>query len=197
MTQRRVTATEQLSRVIDALQLGKKTGFLTVERGEGDAFVEGTIVFVLGEVVQAAIGSYVGKDATIILFSWQACHFCFVPALPEDITQQSLPKSRSQTVPNKVPENTYYKPSYGTQQTEPAFQDDMNRRPLILVPYKDSMDGILRILEQQGFSRTHRHLFLMIDGRQSIKALANLIRRTPDETATLLAEMEQAGLIRL
>jgi hypothetical protein len=196
MTQRRVTAVEQLSRVIDALQLGKKTGMLTVERGEGNKFVEGTIVFVLGEVVQAAIGPYVGKDATTILFSWQACRFCFVPALPEDITQQSLPKSRSQIVPNKVPENTY-KPSYGTQQTESAFQDDMSRRPLIIVPYKDSMDGILRILEQQGFSRTHRHLFLMIDGRRSIRALANLIRRTPDETATLLAEMKQAGLIRL
>jgi Domain of unknown function (DUF4388) len=196
MTQRRVTATEQLSKVIDALQLGKKTGILTVERGEGDRLVEGTLVFVLGEVVQAAIGSYVGKDATTILFSWQACCFCFVPALPEDITQQFLPTSRSRTVPNKVPENTY-KPSYGTQQTEPAFQDDMSRRPLIIVPYKDSMDGILRILEQQGFSRTHRHLFLMIDGRRSIRALANLIRRTPDETATLLAEMKQAGLIRL
>ena len=196
MTQRRVTAVEQLSRVIDALQLGKKTGILTVEQGEGNKFVEGTIVFVLGEVVQAAIGSYVGKDATTILFSWQACRFCFVPMLPEEITQQSLPTSRSQTVPNKVPKNTY-KPSYGTQQTEPAFQDDMSRRPLIIVPYKDSMDGILRILEQQGFSRTHRHLFLMIDGRRSIRALANLIRRTPDETITLLAEMEQAGLIRL
>src|SRR6266849_2908148 len=96
MTQRRVTATNQIATVIDVLQLGKKTGILTVERGEGETFEEGTMTFGQGQGVQAAIGPYIGRDAATKLFSWQACRFLFVPMLPEHLSRGMLPTPHTQ-----------------------------------------------------------------------------------------------------
>jgi hypothetical protein len=59
------------------------------------------------------------------------------------------------------------------------------------------MNDVLRILDQQGLSRTHRRLFLLINGQRSIKDLAALIGRTLGETATMLADLERASLIQL
>jgi hypothetical protein len=194
MTQRRGTATNQLSTVIDALQLGKQTGFLTIERGESETFEEGTITFVHGQVVQGVIGSYRGRDAVTKLLSWQACRFFFVPMEHEQISQPANSRPGVQADPDQSPLNTY-RALPGNQQIEPT--DGMDRRPLVILYYQNSMDSILRSLEHQGFSRTHRRLFLLINGRRRIKELAFLIQRTLDETVILLEEMEQAGIIRL
>ncbi|TMC61826.1 MAG: DUF4388 domain-containing protein, partial [Chloroflexota bacterium] len=49
MPHQRETATDRLSNVIQVIQLGKKSGLLTVERGEGITFEEGAITFVNGQ----------------------------------------------------------------------------------------------------------------------------------------------------
>lgn len=196
MTQRRVTAANQLSTVIDVLQLGRKTGVLTVERGEGETFEEGTMTLVHGQVVQATTGFYRGTDAATKLFSWQACRFLFVPMPPEQIAQATLPIPHTQMDAKVVTENTNGS-FYRGQQTNLAAQGDMSRRPIIAAHYKEPMNDILHMLDRQGFSRTHRRLLLLIDGRRSIRELAALIRRTPNETLALLVDLEQADLVRL
>jgi hypothetical protein len=195
MTQQRGTATKQLSTVITALQVGQKTGILTVERGEGKTFEGGTIIFVHGQVAQAAIGSYTGRDAATKLFSWQACRFSFAPLLPEDSALAAHLVPHPQTGAKTVTQNGH-KPSSGNHQTNSTAEGDMSRRPLMAVP-QQSMDDVLRILDRQGFSRTHRRLLLLIDGRRSISELAALIGRTQNETATLLTDLWRAGLTRL
>jgi hypothetical protein len=204
MTQRRVTATNQLATVIDVLQLGKKTGILTVERGEGATFEEGTMTFVSGQVIQATLGRYVGRDAATKLFSWQACRFMFVPTLPEQLSSGMLPTPQTNAtlpIPQTQPEVKAIKPGttgplYRTQQPDPSTHGDLSLRPAIAAYSKESMDAVLRTLDQRGLSRTHRRLFLLIDGRRSMKDLAMLIGRTPGETATMLADLERAGLIQ-
>ncbi|SRR6266567_2612211 len=202
MTQRRVTATNQLATVIDVLQLGKKTGILTVERGEGATFEEGIMTFVDGQVIQATIGPYVGRDAATKLFSWQACRFMFVPTLPAQLNISTLPTPQLPT-PQTQPEVKAVtkpgttRPLYRLEQPDPITHGDLSLRPTIAVYSKESMNAVLRILDQHRLSRTHRRLFLLIDGRRSIKELATLIGRTPGETAVMLADLEQAGLIQL
>jgi hypothetical protein len=224
MTQRRVTATNQLATVIDVLQLGKKTGILTVERGEGATFEEGTMTFVNGQVVEATIGPYVGRDAATKLFSWQACRFLFIPMPPPapsvhpDIsmhpTSPTLPTlpampalpaprdistlSTPQTLPDlQAVEKSTTGPLYQIPRPDPIAPGDLSLRPMNVAYAKGSMSEILRTLDEQGLSRTHRRLFLLIDGRRSIKDLAALIRRAPGETLAMLADLEQAGLIQL
>ena len=187
MTQQRGTATSQLSTVITTIQVGRKTGILTIERGEGEAFEEGTITFAHGQVVQAVIGSYTGRDAATKLFSWQACRFSFNSLLPED----------SALAAHLVPHpQTEAKALNGNHQMHSAAQGNMSHQPSIAVP-QESIEDVLRTLDRQGFSRIHRRLFLLIDGRRSINELAALIRRTQNETASLLADLWRAGLIRL
>ncbi len=196
MTQRRVTATNQFSTVIDVLQMGKKTGLLTIERGEGETFEEGTITFVNGQVVNAAIGRYTGRDAATKLFSWQACRFSFVPLLPGQVAP-GMPATPTEQKKAKDVTQPAQRPFYGSQQTNAAAQDSLSRRPFTSVYSRDSIDNILLTLDRQGFSRTHRRLFLLIDGGRSIRELAALIGRAPDETLALLADLEQAGFIQL
>jgi hypothetical protein len=195
MTERRLIATNQLSSVITALQLGRKTGILTVERGEDETFEEGTITFLHGQAVQAASNSYSGRDAATKLFSWQTCRFAFAPLSPQDPALVGYLASPSQTYARIVAKNTR-EPFDGNQQTNLAAQGDMSRRPSLAI-YQGSMNDSLRMLDRQGLSRTHRHLFLLIDGRRSIKELAVLIGRSPDETVAMLDALMQAGLIRL
>lgn len=196
MTQRRVTATNQLATVIDVLQLGKKTGILTVERGEGTTYEEGTMTFVSGQVIQATLGPYVGRDAATKLFSWQACRFMFVPTLPEQLSSGMLPTPQTQPEVKAVTRPGTTRPLYRLEQPDPTTHGDLSLRPAIAAYSKESMNAVLRILDQQRLSRTHRRLFLLIDGRRSIKELATLIGRTPGETATMLADLERAGLIQ-
>lgn len=198
MTQRWVTATNQLSIVVDALQLGEKTGILTVERGEGSTFEEGVIVLVRGQVVNAAIGPQRGRDAAARLSSWQACRFSFVSTLSgqADAGQGRGPIPAVSAETNVV--SKYLRDSFDdVQQMSPAVQDYLSRRPYLAASSHEALGTILRALDRQGFSRAHRRVFLLIDGRRSLRELAALISRTPDETLSLLADLEQAGFIQL
>lgn len=53
MPQQPTTLTDQLANVVAVIQLGRKTGTLTVERGSGSSLERGTIHFVNGLMTQA------------------------------------------------------------------------------------------------------------------------------------------------
>lgn len=191
MTQRRVTATNQLSTVIDALQLGKKTGLLTVEQGIGETLEEGTMTFMNGQVVNATLGRYKGRDAATKMFSWKACRFSFVPGTPENSGQAMIPLPEA---PTEARGATQYI-QWQVPQPPMLNQDAWSRRPVASAFSKEFLDNVLHTLDRYGLSRMHRRLFLLIDGRRSIRDLATLIGRSPDETASFLADLEHNGFI--
>src|SRR5260370_19887393 len=87
------TATDRLISIIQLIQLGKRTGVLTVKRGEGNALEEGMITFTNGQVIQAQTGRYNGSEAMNRLSAWGACRFIFASSdTPEEDTLPS-PKS--------------------------------------------------------------------------------------------------------
>lgn len=63
MLQRRGTTTDRLANVIQVIQLGRKTGILSVKRGEGGTREEGTITFIQGHITQAYAGQRRGQAA--------------------------------------------------------------------------------------------------------------------------------------
>jgi hypothetical protein len=192
MTESRATATNQFSTVIDALQLGKKTGILTVERGEGETFEKGVIAFANGDVVNAILGSYQGRDAATKLFSWQACRFSFVSMPSQQIAaNQEGPCGPAEPAGAGVADKRL--PSKADL-THPDARDSLSRRPF---PAADALDTVLASLDRQGFTRVHRRLFLLIDGKRSTEELAMLVGRPSDEIIALLADLERAGFIRL
>jgi hypothetical protein len=83
MSQRRGTTTDNLNNVIQVIQLGRKTGVLTVERGHETTLEFGEITFVYGQITYAHIGELDGQIAVNVLCSWGLCRFLFTPAASE------------------------------------------------------------------------------------------------------------------
>jgi hypothetical protein len=80
MLHRRGTTTDNFLNIIQVIELGRKTGYLLVERGEGTAREEGELVFVRGQIIEANSGHLVGQQALNWLKTWGVCHFLFVPS---------------------------------------------------------------------------------------------------------------------
>lgn len=196
----RDTVADQLAKVIQVLQLGRKTGMLTVEHGEGATFEEGLLVFVNGQIVEANVGQSSGQDAFSRLNNWGKCRFAFIPKddehfaqllqpfprdtspLPQTNKHDAIPVTRPLPVPRQLP-NT------GSQPT-PSFW-------LSVSPSQtQSVEDALRLLERAGLSRTHKHVFLLIDGQRTVAELARLTRRKPDELSQLLDDLERIRIVQ-
>lgn len=208
MSHQRDTATDRLSNVIQVIQLGKKSGLLTVERGEGITFDEGAITFVNGQAREAQVGKYTGIDAFNWLNTWGPCLFAFTPATSAEMTSPS----RSTTT-GKLSYTTARLPALkpgARDQREPTqygnkgggvnhWKEHSPSRyePWGAVPNRTrQIEETLHLIDQIGLSRAHRRLFLLIDGYRSIQELVRLMGREQDEVQRLLSDLEQASLIQ-
>ncbi|MGO8946233.1 MAG: DUF4388 domain-containing protein [Ktedonobacterales bacterium] len=77
MAKPRVTATDRLSNVIEVVQMGRRSGLLSVERGAGTILEVGEIFFVSGSPTYAALSSLRGREALAALAQWGDCRFAF------------------------------------------------------------------------------------------------------------------------
>jgi hypothetical protein len=197
MSQRRGTTTDQLSNVIQVIQLGRKTGTLTVERGEGSTLEEGEITFVGGQITHARIGQLDGQKAMNWLSSWGTCRFLFTPTGPERVTGPipSLPPSSKQTTAplEETPTHAFTPiPDIGSSGKYASYHSgSIQVRPYRTVQAEDA----LRLLEQAGLSRTHRRLLLLIDGQRAIPELVRLMGRHLEEILRLLHDLERIRVI--
>ena len=82
MAKPRVTATDRLSNVIEVVELGQRTGMLSVERGSGSVREDGEIYFVAGRAVYASLAGLRGREALAALGRWGPCRFAFDAEAP-------------------------------------------------------------------------------------------------------------------
>ena len=59
-----------------------------------------------------------------------------------------------------------------------------------------SLEEALHRVEQLGLSRQHRRLLLLVDGQRNVAEIVRLIGPTQYEVQKLLADLEQAEIIR-
>lgn len=207
MPHQRETATDRLSNVIQVIQLGKKSGLLTVERGEGITFEEGAITFVNGQAREAQAGKYTGMDAFNWLNTWGPCLFAFTPTASAEMKATS----RS-TITGKLSDTTarlpVLKPATKGQWEPTQYGNEGNgvnhwkehspsRIDYSAIPNRTrQIEETLHLIDQIGLSRAHRRLFLLIDGYRTIQELVRLMGREQHEVQRLLNDLEQAGLIQ-
>ena len=196
MSQQRGTTTDRLANVIQVLQLGRKTGVLSVERGEGSTREEGMMIFVQGQVTEAYAGQQSGQAALAWLHSWRACRFTFVVGQIERTTGPLTPLPRTGSL--QMPYDAYAHRQASAQPgpAEKRLSGDagvVSSMPYLTRPITEA----LHILERAKLSRLHRRLLLLIDGQRTPAELERLLGRTQYEVQQLLHDLIVLGLIRL
>jgi hypothetical protein len=210
MPQQPATSTDRLANVIQVIQLGRKTGVLTVERESGTRLAQGVVYFVNGLMTQASAHQLRVLAAFQWFNTWGSCRFTFTlsdsklatnklvslrrthrPASEHESVQdtdltignQALTRvlSRSDT------ENNHIRQHHLSPHTTPA------RIPIRVCSLEDAVVHI----ERMQLSGIHRHLFLLLDGHRTTTELARLMGRRSVEVDDLLRDLERADVIRL
>ncbi len=167
MSQRRGIITDRLTNVIQVIQLGKKTGRLMVERGEGAQFEDGVLFFACGQITDARSGNLRGAAAIDWLRTWGKCRFIF-----------GTEESERATSPQPLQLNSDPSPT------------------LHSIPCRTKPDVVgMHILTQAGLSRVHLRLYLLIDGRRNIEELMRLMRCSPAVVLQHLEDLRNIGII--
>jgi hypothetical protein len=191
------------------------TGILTAKRGEDATFEGGTITFVKGQVIQAKVGRRNGPDALNWLSIWGMCRYMFISSdapIPQNVFLPTTTDNSMATLspfPLQLARErqtgplTQIRASFQRQEPSisptPASTDTLPPSiSQIVVPYRTrQLDDALRILEYKGLSRTHKHLFLLIDGQRTIPELVRVLKRNENEVMILLQDLERASTIKL
>jgi hypothetical protein len=209
MALQNATTTNSLADVIQVIQLGRRSGILSVERGEGTSFEEGMIVFVNGQVVNAKTSLFNMQDPFHWLRSWGACRYEFIPTPTSHIPALSPPArppvNNQALDPKMMDTGTHPRiPTSPLRESAARRQASSGRMPAVVLmplsltprPLQPLQDSLRRI-EQRGLSRQHRRLLLLIEGQRTIAELVRLIGHTQYEVQKLLVDLEQAGIIQL
>ncbi len=175
------TLTERLKDVLQVLQLARKSGTLTVERALDNGLIErGLIILLNGQVTEVSMNGYQGQRAFDMLMGWQPCYFMFHLSPPTGpLTQPATPL-----------------PHYPTN-TEPLSRNRNGQTPPpVTAPYRlYKVEDVLSQFPTMGLSRSHRQLFLLLDGQRTARDLARLVGRGLDDVEMLLVDLARAGLI--
>lgn len=203
MSQQPKTETDRLANVIQVLQLGHKTGRLLVERNEGSGLEQGVITFVHGQILQANVNQYQGPDALSWLKSWGNCRFAFSiepegegagrmpiePLRPTTHAPTTTPLSAISTGQLPLPD------AVTRASNRPGGQ--RNTTGWLTTPYRTrQIEEGIHLIEKMGLARTHRRLFLLIDGKRSVQELTRLMTQEPAEMQKLLHDLERTGVIQ-
>ncbi len=198
------TATDRLVGVIQAIQMAQEDGVLTVRRGEGSTLEEGSIVFINGQIKQTTTGRRSGAAALNWLSTWGHCRYTFTSS------------NGRQTQPLNVTAAAIVHPGrafagdlrsgMAERQSEPLLPvtaSTWERRPPpppppvpIIFHATQPLAAALRSIEQSKLSRTHRQLFLLIDGQRSVQELARLAGKNEQDVQALLRDLQQVGIIQ-
>ena len=205
MAQQKETITNSLADVIQVIQLGRKSGVLTVARGEGETFEEGLITFVNGQAVAAQTTVFNGQNALHWLGRWGTCRFAFIPTPTSEIPSIPAPVSPPAFEQRMTDTGTHPRIPISPLRESAARRQASNGRteqiisfiPASVVPHLViSLEEALHRVEQLGLSRQHRRLLLLVDGQRNVAEIVRLIGPTQYEVQKLLADLEQAEIIR-
>ena len=207
MQQKPGTTTDQLNNILQVIQLGRKTGHLIAERGEGPKVEKGEITFVQGQVTFAHCGNLYGERALQWLQGWGRCSFIFTSTSQE----HAIPSS-----PNRRFDSGVHTPSQSpsSQPTHPPFKEvrwqQRNTDSLAITTGAQeairsvgshlpdrlvSAEQGLQLIAQANLSRNHRRLYLLIDGQHSLEELMRLMGKSPEDIQRLLLDLKYIGAI--
>jgi hypothetical protein len=188
MAQHREATTDRLVGIIASIKMERKSGQLRVKRGEGLTSEEGILTFIQGQVTQASVGRRSGADALNWLCTWGQAHYIFTsPGSGEEgglsISSATFSATQGLTTPVRRTDRL---------ETEPL--EHINREiPRASIEVRRALARI----ERSGLPRSHRRLFLLIDGHRSIDELGSLSSKKSEEIRNMLHDLEWLGVVQV
>ena len=209
MPQQPSTLTDRLANVIQVIQLGRKTGTLTVERSSGNSLERGTVYFVNGLMIQASVYRLSGLAAFQWLNTWSSCRFTFTPS-DSAVTTRKLPALGSAQFPAseyesfhdtdttlKIQAQAKAFPGAGTENNQIRHKDLSLQKESGSIPNQlRSPEDAVQHIDRMNLSRAHRRLFLLIDGHRNTADLARLMGRGQFEVVAMLQDLERADVVK-
>jgi hypothetical protein len=194
MAQQQEAKTDRLVGLIAHLKMNRRSGQLTVRRGEGLTTEEGMLLFLHGQVTRASVGRRSGSEALNWLSTWGQARYIFLPADTDGGTPlvfSSLPSSS----PGRIV----------TSPNLPAARintDRLESNHLLArvdeVPYTSmELNKATASIERAGLPRSHRRLFMLIDGHRTIAELVPLVGKKAEEIRNMLQDLEWLGVIQI
>ena len=186
------TSTDRLANVIQVIQLGRKTGALTVERASNSGLEHGVIFFVNGQVARASVNELEGTLAFNRLNTWSACRFTFTPSTSPATTVKLPAMQSDHSADSRINGN-----AASDATMRPGAETTRASQSRVDTPHQHRrLEEALSLIERANLSRAHRRLYLLIDGHRSSTELARLMGRSQSDIGTLLQDLERAGIIR-
>jgi hypothetical protein len=105
MTKPRVTTADRLSNIIEVVELGRRSGLLTVERGVPPSLELGELYFAQGRAIYAMVEGLAGREALAVLAGWGRCKFAFEPNTPAPIPNLTAPHPAQPAAPARPAAN--------------------------------------------------------------------------------------------
>ncbi len=105
MTKPRVTTADRLSNIIEVVELGRRSGLLTVERGVPPSLELGELYFAQGRAIYAMVEGLAGREALAVLAGWGHCKFAFEPNVPAPIPNLTSPHPAQPAAPARPAAN--------------------------------------------------------------------------------------------
>lgn len=194
MAQQRETTTDRLVGIIANIKMERKSGLLRVRRGEGITSEEGMLTFIQGQVMQASVGRRSGADALNWLCTWGKALYTFTS--PGSDKEIELPFSgiSGSTGKNSTSPDLSATPERRTDRlkTEPLVGGSRE------VPRgRVTLSEATTRIERAGLSRSHRRLYLLIDGQRSIDELEPLTGKKVEEVRSMLHDLEWLGVVQV
>jgi len=195
---------DSLASTIQRLQSQRETGQLIVKHGKGATVEEGIIIFNNGRVTEARIGSRSGSDVFNRMSRWENFSWSFVRPIMD-----TPAASYSYGSPNTGPivstgnlSNSYPNTPVDSLQFQVEPTEKVTRKLSQDVPFTQGAPRPicqyqtgLQMIDRLGLSRSHRRLFLLIDGRRSVPDLIRLMAKELDDVDKLLQDLERIAII--
>lgn len=216
MRRQRATIADRLAQVIEVIELGRRTGLLSIERDDPPGLEEGDIYFVQGAAIYASTGGKSGRMALESLRTWGVCRFAFLadadrptPNIGPELRGSRPPQtgvlrpSGPATRPPPPPPPPPFLLPPGTPTRPPVQRRPSPTQPLLLItpshrPLRaPNPQDIPRLAANYHLSWAHRALLLLADGTHTVAELARLAGRSEDEVLRLLNDLIRLGLITL
>jgi hypothetical protein len=217
MTVAHITFTQHLKHVLQDIALKKQTGLLRIEYvGEQDV-ERGEIFFESGNTVYARTEREMGEKALLHMVRWDKVYYSFFEAVQPPTRNRTLSGRSALDTRPLIPstQKEEYRISVGRPTssqggkplTLPAYTVPLRR---LLRPWPSSIEeavnlgvyAVFRILPlaatreiMSRMERQDRVIFMLLDGKRTVRQVAQLIHRSEPDVAHTLARLLKNGYI--